>query len=308
MPSRLARYSFTTWAALGLGAFPVATLPAQSPASAESAVREAYATVPGARIFYRDTGGNGAPLILLHAATGSSRVWEYQIPVFAAAGYRVIAFDRRGWGRTSINSAESQPASSQPASSQPGTAADDLLALLDQLGLDRVHLAGTAAGAFVALDFALSYPQRVRSLVIANSIGGVQDADYLELGRRIRPQPQFDALPPEFRELGPSYRAGNAAGTQRWVELEKMSRPPGPPTPPQPLRNRMTFALLETITAPTLLLTGDADLYAPPPVLQLFAARIKGSEVSIVPEAGHSAYWEQPELFNRAVLNFLGKH
>jgi pimeloyl-ACP methyl ester carboxylesterase len=108
-------------------------------------------------------------------------------------------------------------------------------------------------------------------------------------GRRIRP-PQFDALPPEFRELGPSYRAGNAAGTQRWVELEKMSRPPGPPAPPQSLRNRITFALLETIKAPTLLLTGDADLYAPPPILRLFAARIEGSESSIVPEAGHSTY------------------
>ena len=70
----------------------------------------------------------------------------------------------------------------------------------------------------------------------------------------------------------------------------------------------MTFALLETVKAPTLLVTGDADLYAPPPVLQLFAARIKGSETYIVPEAGHSTYWEQPELFNRAVLNFLGKH
>jgi pimeloyl-ACP methyl ester carboxylesterase len=238
------------------------------------------------------------PVILLHAATGSSRVWEHQIPAFAAAGYRVIAFDRRGWGRTAIDSAELQP----------GTAADDLLSVLDQLGLDRVHVAGTAAGGFVALDFALSYPQRVRSLVIANSIGGVQDADYVELGRRLRPQPQFDALPPEFRELGPSYRAGDAAGTERWVELEKMSRPPGPPAPPQPLRNRITFALLQTIKAPTLLLTGDADLYAPPPVLRLFAARIKGSEVSIVPEAGHSAYWEQPELFNRVVLNFLGKN
>jgi pimeloyl-ACP methyl ester carboxylesterase len=290
------------WSALGLGLFSIATLSAQTPASAESAVREGYASVPGARIFYRDSGGNGVPLVLLHAATGSSRVWEYQIPAFAAAGYRVIAFDRRGWGRTAINSAESQP-----ASSQPGTAADDLLGLLDQLGLDRVHLVGTAAGAFVALDFALSYPRRVRSLVFANSIGGVQDADFLELGRRIRP-PQFDALPPEFRELGPSYRAGNAAGTQRWVDLEKISRPPGPPAPPQPLRNRITFALLETIQAPTFLLTGDADLYAPPPVLQLFAARIKGSEVAIVPEAGHSTYWEQPEVFNRAVLNFLGKH
>jgi pimeloyl-ACP methyl ester carboxylesterase len=291
LPSRSVRWMFTTWAVLALGAF-----------AAESVIREAYATAPGARIFYRDTGGSGVPLILLHAATGSSRVWEYQIPAFTAAGYRVIAFDRRGWGRTSIDSTPSQPGAAQ------STAADDLLTLLDQLGLNRVHVVGTAAGAFVALDFALSYPQRVRSLVIANSIGGVQDADFLELGRRIRPQPQFDALSPEFRELGPSYRAGNAAGTQRWVDLEKVSRPPGPATPPQPLRNRITFALLETIHAPTLLLTGDSDLYASPPVIQLFAARIKGSEVSVVPEAGHSTYWEQPEIFNRVVLNFLSKH
>jgi pimeloyl-ACP methyl ester carboxylesterase len=66
--------------------------------------------------------------------------------------------------------------------------------------------------------------------------------------------------------------------------------------------------LLETIDVPTLLLTGGADLYAPPPILPPFAERIKGAEVFIVPEAGHSAYWEQPELFNRTVLNFLGKH
>ncbi|MGA2879400.1 MAG: alpha/beta hydrolase [Bryobacteraceae bacterium] len=288
---------FTRWAALGLSALLIATLPGQTPSSSEPVVHEGYATVPGARIFYRDTGGSGVPVILLHAATGSSRVWEYQIPAFVAAGYRVIAFDRRGWGRTEINAAEPQP----------GTAADDLLALLDQLRLDRVHVVGTAAGAFAALDFALSYPRRLRSLVIANSIGGVQDADFVELGRRLRP-PQFNTLPPEFRELGPSYRTGNAAGTERWMELEKISRPPGPPAAAQPMRNQMTFAMLESIQAPTLLITGDADLYAPPPVLRLFAARIKGSEVLIVPEAGHSAYWEQPEIFNRAVLAFLGKH
>jgi len=235
--------------------------------------------------------------VFLHAATGSSRVWEYQIPPFLAAGYRFLAFDRRGWGRTTV----------EPAGPQPGTGADDLLGLLDLLGIDRVHLVGTAAGAFVALDFALSYPQRVRSLVIANTIGGVEDPDYLELGRRIRP-PEFNALPPEFRELGPSYRAAQAEGTRRWMDLEKISRPPGPPAPAQPMRNRVTFSLLETIKAPTLLLTGGADLYAPPPLLRLFAARIKGSESIIVPEAGHSTYWEQPEVFNRAVLDFIGKH
>lgn len=268
---------------------------------AQTAVHEAYVTVPGARIFYRDTGGNGTPVILLHAATGSSRVWDYQIPAFVAAGYRVIAFDRRGWGRTEIDSAAPQ----HPL--EIGTAAGDLLALLGQLHLDRAHVIGTAAGGFVAIDFALSYPQRLRSLVVANSIGAVQDADYVELGRRIRP-PEFAKLPPDFRELGPSYRAGNPAGTERWVQLEKMSRPPGPLAPPQPLRNLITFAMLETIQAPTLLLTGDADLYAPPPILPLFAARIKGSETLVIPEAGHSAYWEQPDVFNRAVLKFLAKH
>src|SRR5580658_870930 len=266
-------------------------------ASLSAQTREAYAIVPGARIFYLDTGGSGVPVILLHAATGSSRVWEHQIPAFTSAGYRVIAFDRRGWGRTTMD----------PGEAQPSTAADDLLSLLDQLHLDRVHVLGTAAGGFVALDFALSYPQRVRSLVVANSAGGVQDADFLELGRRIRP-PEFNKLPPEFRELGPSYRAGNAPGTERWVELQKISRPAGPPAAAQPMRNHITFASLETIQAPTLLLTGDADLYAPPPVMQLFAARIKGSAMSVIPEAGHSAYWEQPAKFNLTVLNFLGKH
>ena len=281
----------TTSAFLSLGACLLSTLPVRA------VVRESYAELPGARIFYIDTGGSGVPIVFLHAATGSSRVWEYQIPAFIAAGYRVIAFDRRGWGRTIVD----------PAGPQPGTGADDLRGLLDHLGVERAHLAGTAAGAFVALDFALSFPQRVLSLVIANTIGGVQDRDFLELGRRIRP-PQFDALPAEFRELGPAYRAGNPDGTRRWMDLEKTSRPEGPRTAAQPLRNRLTFALLESIDLPAFLLTGGADLYAPPPVLRLFAARIRNSESLIVPEAGHSTYWEQPEIFNRAVLNFIGKH
>jgi pimeloyl-ACP methyl ester carboxylesterase len=248
------------------------------------------------RLWYHDTGGNGVPVVFLHAATGSSRVWEYQIPAFTARGYRVIAYDRRGFGRSVID----------PAGPQPGTGADDLQSLMQYLRVDRFHLIGTAAGAFVALDFALSFPERLRSLVVASSIGGVQDEDYVAMGRRIRP-PQFDALPPEFRELGPSYRAGNPAGTERWKELERMSRADGPP-PAQTLRNRLTFALLEGISAPTLLITGDADLYAPPPILRLFAARIKNSQSVVVPEAGHSAYWEQPETFNRSVLDFIRKH
>jgi pimeloyl-ACP methyl ester carboxylesterase len=262
-----------------------------------STAREGYAALPGVRIWYTDTGGSGAPAVFMHAATGSSRVWEHQVPAFTAAGYRFIAYDRRGWGRSVVD----------PAGPQPGSAADDLLALMDLLRIDRFHLVGTAAGGFASLDVAVSFPQKLRSLVVANSIGGVQDDDFLALGRRLRP-PAFDALPPEVREAGPSYRAANPEGTRRWVELEHTSRPPGPPMPAQALRNRMSFSLLETIKVPTLLIAGGADLYAPPPVMRLFADRIKAAEFVIVPEAGHSTYWEQPEVFNRAVLGFIRKH
>jgi len=221
-------------------------------------------------------------------------MWIHQLPALAEAGYRVVAYDRRGHGRTALLG-------------QSNSAADDLHRLTDRLAIERFHLVGTAAGGIVSFDYALSFPRRLRSLVIANSIGGVQDEDYLELQRRLRPKPQFDALPEELRELGPAYRATNPEGVRRWKELEHTSRPGG--VAPQPkTANRISFSLLETLEAPTLLLTGDADLYTPPPVLKLFKDRIKNSTSIVLPECGHSAYWEQPELFNRAILDFIGQH
>jgi pimeloyl-ACP methyl ester carboxylesterase len=205
----------------------------------------------------------------------------------------VLAYDRRGHGRT--------------APQGQAHAAEDLHRLMDHLSIDQFHLVGTAAGGIVCFDYALSFPQRLRSLVIANSIGGVQDEDYLELQRRLRPKPQFDALPSEVRELGPAYRAANPDGVRRWKELEHASRPDGVASLPATI-NRITFALLETLQVPTLLITGDADLYTPPPVARMFAEKIKQTELTVIPECGHSAYWEQPDLFNRAVLDFIGKH
>jgi pimeloyl-ACP methyl ester carboxylesterase len=254
------------------------------------------ADLPGVRLWYEDTGGEAVPIVLAHAGTGSASMWIHQAAAFAR-GYRVLAYDRRGHGRTAGRTADQGQAK----------AAEDLHRLMDHLSIDRFHLAGTAAGGIVALDYALSFPRRLRSLVIANSIGGVQDEDYLELQRRLRPKPQFDALPSEVRELGPAYRAANPEGVRRWKELEHASRPDGVASLPSTV-NRITFSLLETLQVPTLLITGDADLYTPPPVLQLFQDRIKNSQSLVLPQCGHSAYWEQPELFNRAVLDFIGNH
>ena len=229
----------------------------------------------------QDTGGSGTPVVLLHAATGHGGMWQHQLPAFAKAGYRCIAFDRTA----------------------DGFASDQVEEVAARLKLDRFHLLGTAAGAIIAVDYALAHAARLRSLVLANTIVGVQDADYLELSARLRPSPQFDKMPADFRELGPSYRAGNAEGTRRWNELSHTK-----PRVAYTVKNRITWAALETIKLPTLLLTGDADLYMPPSVLKLFARRIRGAESVVLAECGHSAYWEQPEAFNRAVLGFLAKN
>ena len=248
-------------------------------------------------LWYEDVSGDGAPVVFLHPGSGSSLMWEHQISAVRAAGYRFIAYDRVGSGKSTLH-----------ANTEPGVASDDLEALRRHLGFDRFHLVGTAAGGIVAFDYVLTFREHVRSLVIANSIGGVQDESYLALGRRLRPMPEFDRMPPEFRELGPSYRAANAEGTARWMDLEHQSRPVRPLPSPQTNRQRLTFALFETIRVPTLLITGDADLYCPPAVLRLFAAHMPAAETRIVLETGHSAYWERPDEFNRAILTFVAKH
>ena len=206
-------------------------------------------------------------------------MWENQVPAFTGLGYRFIAYERRA----------------------EGSAVEDLEALAAHLLLDRFHLVGTAAGGIVAVDYALSHPEKLISLVIANSIVGVQDEEYLEMARRLRPSPEFNAIPAEIRELGPSYRAVNAEGTRRWKELSRH-------VAPQATKNRITFAALASINTPTLLLTGDADLYTPPSVLRLLAAHFPNCESLVIPECGHSAFWEQPEAFNQAVLDFISKH
>ncbi len=265
-------------------------------------MREGFAGVPGARMFYVDSGGDGVPIVLLHAATGNTSAWQYQAPAFTAAGYRVVAFDRRGWGRTVVE-----------ANGSAGTGADDLAGLLDALKLDRVHLVATAGGGFVAFDFALSFPSRLRSLIVADSIGGVQDKEILDLETRIRPA-QFDALPPEVRELSPGYRASNPEGTRKWVDIEKQSRPAQPQASTLqlayavPMRNQLTLSLFEQIRTPTLVLTGGADMTAPPALMKILASHIRNAAFLVVPNAGHSVYWEEPDVFNRAVIDFIRKH
>lgn len=257
---------------------------------------EGFVGVPGARLWYWDTGGPGEPIVLLHPATGSAAIWLYQQPVFAAAGYRVIAYSRRGHLNTGRG---------DEAVAASNTASGDLHALIEHLKIERFHIVGSAAGGFIVPDYALAHPERLLSMTIASSQGGGDDPAYRATIARIASK-QFLEMPASFRELGPSYRAGNPEGVAQWEALEHASVVG--PRIRQTNAHKLTWENLDRISVPAQMFTGDADLYIPPHLMMEYASHIPNCETAIVPGSGHSAYWEQPAIFNELVLDFIRRH
>lgn len=254
-----------------------------------------HVELPGVRLWYTDSGGDGVPVVLLHANTGNADGFQHNIPALVEAGYRAVAFDRRGWGRSTANPA---------TGAQPATIAEDLHALAEHLKLDKFHLVGVAGGGFAAYDYVLWHPERLRSLVIAASGGAIVDEELTRL-REKTTLPNFRNWPPEFREVSMGYMATNPEGLQHWLEIHNHSQQQGAPAQPQ--RTPITFAKLATIRVPTLLMPGDQDIQCPPWVMRRQLGAIPHAEFIIVPEASHSINWEQPEAFNRNVLQFIGR-
>jgi len=254
-------------------------------------VREGMAQLPGTRLGYWDTGGAGEPILLVHPASGSALIWLYQQPVFAEAGYRVVAYSRR-------NYYNSDPAPKD----NPGTGSEDLHNLIEFLGLEKFHLLGSAAGGSVAADYALSYPERLLSLTVSSNNLAAVGGYIAEAAARMHLE-EWDDLPRSFRELGPSYRAVNPAGVAKWEELNQKSE--FGKGGRQKWVNVVTPEKLETLKVRTLLITGSADMFTPPSITRMIARHIPDNEVMIVPECGHSPYWEHPKFFNHAVLEFI---
>ena len=252
--------------------------------------------LPGVRLWCTDTGGAGEVLVLLHPNSGTQALWAPQVVVFAAAGYRVIGFDRRGWGRSEPLASEDNGAASIAA---------DLEALAQALGLGRFHLLGLAGGGFAALDYAAWKPERILSLIVGASTGDFSDPLLREMVARIE-IPGLRAQPAAYRELGPSYRAADPQGSLAWTQIEAQARRPG--ARPQRLHSPNTLAKIGAIEAPVLVLAGGADLLAPPALMRRWFQALRHAQWGLIPEAGHAISWEAPALFNQAVLDFLRAH
>ncbi len=141
-------------------------------------------------------------------------------------------------------------------------------------------IAAAAYGGFAATDFALRFPERIAAFVLATSHAELVDPKYPDARQRIA-GPELRVLPVHFRELGPSYRAENPEGVERWIAIEHAA---GRPPRQQRLHFQITLPMLETLSVPTLVLAGDPDLLTPPGIIRMVAARIPSCEFAAIPE------------------------
>jgi 3-oxoadipate enol-lactonase len=240
--------------------------------------------------------GKGPAVLLLHAFPLHHAMWDAQIPALSDR-FRVIAPDMRGFG-------ESQPA-------VPWTmddAADDLDELLDKLAISNCAVVGVSMGGYSALPFWSKYPNRVRRLVLANTRARA-DNDTEKRGRdemiAAIEQHGPGILPDRMlpRLLKPNAPANVVRAVRSMIE---QASGPAAAYAVMAMRDRADFsATVHKIACPVLVVTGEQDVIIRAEDSKDMAEAIPGARFVTVPDSGHLSNIENPQAFNRALLEFL---
>lgn len=249
------------------------------------------------RLYYEDSGGDKPAVVFLHGAGGNHLSWWQQVPAFTDA-YRCVTVDQRTFGQ------------SPDGPHGPGCTAlaSDLLALLDHLRLDRVAAVAQSMGGWAVVGAAVQQPQRFRAVVLANTVGNLSDAEIAALRQELRAtRPQ---RPPILWQgaLGATFQKHDRARTFLYAQIAGLNAP-RPATFRDQLYSMTTpVEQYAACNIPTLFVTSDEDILIWPELSELVQSKVPGSRLLRVPEAGHSVYFERPELFNREVATFLQEH
>jgi pimeloyl-ACP methyl ester carboxylesterase len=225
--------------------------------------------------------GEGEPLLLLHGGLGNADYFANQLEAFSAE-YQVIAVDSRGHGRSTVT--ETPIGYSLMAS--------DVLALMDYLEIDAANLVGWSDGGIIGLDIAINHPNRLIKLV-------AYGANYIPTGVRsdIGDSATFNAYIEralaDYAELSPAPENVDAF-------LENI----GNMWATEP---NFTEEQLGGITTPTLILDGWEEEAIYPEHAFEMARLIPGAELLLMPDVGHFAMFQTPDMFNSIVLEYLGR-
>ena len=276
---------------------PQETKPSASDREKPPAVESGYIQVDGGKIFY-ETAGLGPVIIMIHDGLLHRETWNAQFAVFAKH-YRVIRWDRRGYGRSSTpTSAFSQ--------------LDDLFAVLKGLKVERATLLGCSAGGLLAIHFALDHPQMVTALVLVGPIvSGLEFSDHFTTrGNRGIPAPDTPVAQKidYWTSKDPWIMAPeNTSARQRFKTLLTANPQNLEGTGQQLARwpDQPALARLSQIKVPTLLVVGESDIPDVHAHIGAIQAGIAGSKRVVLNHSGHLPQVEVPDAFNEVVLGFL---
>jgi pimeloyl-ACP methyl ester carboxylesterase len=263
---------------------------------------------------YYEEHGRGFPCLMIMGLAADSTAWALQVPDFAKQ-FRTVVFDNRGVGRSA----------KPPGPYTIHGMADDAAGLLDRLDIARAHVVGVSMGGMIAQELVLRHPDRVRGLVLActypepdeeverqrrfsvSEFGGSITADgetRIDIST-VDPMALFQHLLPRvfnqsFIETDLANLVQLFAGALQWgFSMEAILGQI------QAVMGHRTTERLHQIAAPTLVITGDADLLISPANSDVLARSIPGAQLVKVPGGSHAFNIETPAVFNRHVLEFL---
>lgn len=258
-----------------------------------------FADSQGLSIHFTDTGA-GPPIVLGHSFLYSGEMWREQLPVLATR-HRVLNLDLRGHGR----SGEVR----QPFSLYDAVA--DVVAVLDELGIEKATWCGLSIGGMVALRAALTCPQRVGALILLDTDAGAESALHrfryaaLGLGVRVTGARPF-AAPIARLMFGATTRRQNPGLVGQWKDHVPTLHVPSVLHGLRAILSRDSLlACLPQIRIPALVMVGEEDRTLPPVLSQRIHDLLPDSRLVRIPGAGHLAALEQPAVVNREILEFL---
>ena len=246
--------------------------------------------IDGFQLYY-EVHGEGEPLVFAHGVGGNHAHWFNQIAFFGER-YQTIVFDQRGFGN-----------SRDPGGPGRTRFVEDLRVLLDHLGLDRVTLVAQSMGGGTCLGFTAAYPERVKALVLADTVIGFKLPEALAAENAIS-RKAGESLSQLERVLSKATRENNKSVALMYMEMTSFN-----------LVNRHTAGgsfgdgctpeALAAMGMPVLFLVGSEDVLAPPAIVRQLQPLVLGSQYVEIEGPGHSVYFEAPDAFNQTVLAFL---
>lgn len=251
----------------------------------------------GVKIYW-DEQGSGEPLLLIMGLSYPSYMWHRTRP-FLAQNFRTIAFDNRGIGQSDV------PEGVYPIAQM----ASDAAAVLDAASVPSAHVFGVSMGGMIAQEFALQYPQRVRSLILgctnaggSHVVNAAPEVLQILMRQGMTPEEAKEAIIPFIYD----------AGTPRArIDEDMVIRMKWYPTPQgyfgqlQGILAWEAYSRIAQIKSPTLIIHGETDQLVPVANAQLIAERIPHAKLVLIPHASHVFETDQPGVANRAIMEFL---